>query len=390
MGEKELLKVKVMAMVEAGQMTVKAASEQLGVSYRQGKRIHAAYKTGGDTAMVHGNSGKASPRKVDPSTRKKALEAYRERYWDFGPTFAAEKLAEEEGITVSNETLRQWLLAEGLWQRHRKRSEHRNRRERRACFGDLIQFDGSHHAWFEKRGGKCCLMNMVDDATGKTYAQFFEQETIEAAMRTLWQWIEQFGIPKALYCDKKNAFVLTREPTDAELLQGITKPKSHFGLACEKLGIEVIAADSPQAKGRVERNHQVYQDRLVKELRLAGISTIEEANKFLRETYLPKINAKFARPPRESEDGHAPLLKTDPREIFCFEHKRTVANDFVVRHECRYFQILKENQSKPRPRDKVVVRVHLDGVLDIYWQGKKLLVKELDIQVYKDHIRRAA
>jgi hypothetical protein len=125
-------------------------------------------------------------------------------------------------------------------------------------------------------------------------------------------------------------------------------------------------------------------------MRLAGISTIEEANKFLQETYLPKINAKFAKPPRESEDGHAPLLKTDLREIFCFEHKRTVTNDFVVRHECRYFQILKENQSKPRPRDKVVVRIHLDGVLDIYWQRKKLLVKELDIQVYKDHIRKAA
>jgi transposase len=390
MGQKELLKVKLMAMVEAGQMTLKTASVQLGVSYRQAKRIRAAYKAGGDAAMVHGNSGKASPRRIDKAVREKALMAYRERYWDFGPTFAAEKLEKAEGIKVSAETLRKWLIAEGLWERHRKRSAHRQRRERSACFGDLVQFDGSHHAWFEKRRGKCCLMNMVDDATGTTYSQIFEQETIEGAMRTLWRWIELYGIPKALYCDKKNAFLLTREPTDAELLAGITKPKSHFGRACEKLGIEVIAANSPQAKGRVERSHQVYQDRLVKELRLATISTIEQANRFLENTYLSEANATFAKPPREIEDGHAPLLDAGLREIFVFEHTRTVTNDFVVRFECRFFQILKENKNKPRPRDKVTVRIHLDNVLEIYWQGKKLLVRELDIQDYKAHISEAA
>lgn len=390
MGQKELLRGKMMEMVKAKQITLKAASVQLGISYRQGKRIFAAYKKSGDAALIHGNTGKASPKKTDGAIRAKAIEAYRNRYPDFGPTFAAEKLAEVEGITVSSETLRKWLLSEGLWTRHRKTKEHRSRRDRRPCFGDLVQFDGSHHRWFEERGGKCCYMNMIDDATGKSLGMFFEEETTEAAMRTLWRWIELYGIPKALYCDKKNAFVLTREPTDDELRQGITKPKSHYGKASEKLGIEVIAANSPQAKGRVERNHRVHQDRLVKELRLAGISTIEKANEFLEATYLPKINQKFAVPPRESEDGHAPLLGVNLREIFCFEYERSVSNDFVVRHDCRYYQIQKANKNLPRPKDKVTVRIYLDGTVNIYWQGKPLLFTELEKQEYKDHVRKSA
>jgi hypothetical protein len=193
---------------------------------------------------------------------------------------------------------------------------------------------------------------MVDDAAGKTLSMLFEQETTEGAMRTLRAWIGSYGLPKALYCDKKNAFVLTREPGGDEIRRGITKPKSHFGKACEKLGIEVIAANSPQAKGRAERNHGVYQDRFVKELRLAGISTPEAANIFPAETYLPKINAKFEVSPADSADGHAPLLGADPREIFVFEHTRSVSNDYAVKFECAQFQILKENKIKPGPKDK--------------------------------------
>jgi transposase len=380
MGTKELLRGKVMAMVSEGQITLKEGAERVGVSYRQAKRIISTYRTKGDAGLLHGNQGKKSNRAIDQAVREQIVKSYRERYPDFGPTFAAEKLEEVEGVKISDETLRQWLIKEGLWQRKRKRAEHRSRRDRRPCFGDLVQFDGSHHDWFEGRRVKCCLMNMVDDATGKTLSMMFEEETIEAAMKTLWAWIERYGLPKALYCDKKNAFVLTREPTDAELLKGITKPKSHFGRACDKLGIEVIAANSPQAKGRVERNHGVYQDRFVKELRLAGISTIEAANIFLAKTYLPKINAKFAVNPSDSADGHAPLLGKDLREIFVFEHTRSVSNDYVVKFECRFFQILKENRAKPGPRDKVVIRIRLSGTLDIYWQGKALLVKEIQIK----------
>jgi transposase len=376
MGEKELQRGKVMEMVKRGQLTLKEGSKQLRISYRQGKRIYAAYKAEGDKALIHGNRGKRSNRRTDEGIRDQALKAYRERYEDFGPTFAAEKLEECEGISISHETLRGWLLTEGLWQRKRQSNPHRSRRERRACFGELIQFDGSHHDWFEGRRGKCCLMNMVDDATGTTLSLLDEEETTVAAMQVLSCWIKKYGIPQAVYCDHKNAFVLNREPNRDEQLAGI-EPRSPFELACDKLGIQVITANSPQAKGRVERNHGVYQDRFVKELRLAGISSIEEANTFLKKTYLPKINRKFARLPADPTNAHIPLLGVDLRDIFCFEHKRVLSNDFVVSFKRRLFQITAENQMRPRPRDRVLIRIRLTGCIDFYWQGKKLLVKEI-------------
>jgi hypothetical protein len=311
--------------------------------------------------------------------RERALKAYRERYGDFGPTLAGEKLAGEEGIKISDETLRRWLQAAGLWEGKRRRRAYRSRRERRSSFGELLQFDGSLHDWFEGRRGTCCLMTMIDDATNIRYAQFYEGETTASAMEVLSYWIRKYGIPQALYCDHKNAFVLVREPTDAELLKGITKPKSHFGRACEQLGVEVIAANSPQAKGRVERNHALDQDRLVKELRLAGISTIAEANRFLEKTYLPQINGKFSRPAADPADAHVPLGTVDLRDILCFEYERTVTNDYVVRFECRLFQIRKTNKTLPRPQDKVIVRIRLDRSLSILWKGKALLVEEIKI-----------
>jgi transposase len=376
MGKKELLRGKIMEMVTRGQLTLKEGARQLKISYRQGKRIYAAYKTAGDSALIHGNQGKRSNRRADEGIREQALKAYRERYRDFGPTFATEKLAECEGISISHETLRGWLLTEGLWTRKRRSNPYRSRRERRACFGELVQFDGSHHDWFEGRRRKCCLMNLVDDATGTTLALLYEEETTAAAMEVLSYWIKKYGIPQAVYCDHKNAFVLNREPDLDEQLAG-REPRSPFELACDKLGIQVIAANSPQAKGRVERNHGVYQDRFVKELRLAGISGIEAANRFLAKTYLPKINRKFSRPAADPIDAHVPLLGVDLREIFCFEHKRVVSNDFVIRFETRLFQIRPENQIRPRPRDRVLIRIRLNGSMDFYWHDTKLLVQEI-------------
>ena len=203
-------------------------------------------------------------------------------------------------------------------------------------------------------------------------------------MTVLSYWIRNYGIPQALYCDHSgfqsaNAFVLVREPTDAELLKGITKPKSHFGRACKKLGVEVIAANSPQAKGRVERNHGLDQDRPAKELRLAGISTKAEAKRFLEEWYLPKMNEQFSRPPADSEDAHAPLGTADLKDILCFEYERTITNDYVVRFECRLFQILKANKVLPRFKQKVIVCVKLDGTVNVLWKGKPLLVEEIKL-----------
>jgi transposase len=379
MGQKEMLRGKLMEMVKQGKMRLKSASIELKISYRQAKRIYRAYQEGGDAALIHGNVGKTSNRKTEQNILEKATRLYREKYPDFGPTFASEKMAERDGLHLTVSTLRRILVSEGLWERKRRSSEYRSRRERRACFGELIQFDGSHHDWLEGRGPRCCLITMIDDATNIRLACFFEEETMFGAMTVLKAWIERYGIPQALYCDKKNAFVLTREPTDAELLKGITKAKSHFGRACEKLGIEVIAANSPQAKGRVERNHGLDQDRLVKELRLAGISTMEQANVFLAKTYLPEINKKFSRPAVCKDDAHVPAGNASLSEILCEEHERKVSNDYVVRFECRLFQITRKNKELPRPKDTVIIRIKLDRSISIVWKGKNLLVKELRI-----------
>jgi transposase len=389
MGEKERLRGKVLEMVRQGQMTLKAASALLRVSYRQAKRLYAAYRKEGDAGLIHGNYGKPSNNRPDERIVEKAIEAYREKYNDFGPTFASEKLNENDGIKMSVSALRRHLISSGDWKGLRHAAEYRSRRERREHFGELVQFDGSHHKWFEGHGPSCCLMTMIDDATNTRISRFFEQETLEAIMTVFSLWIRKYGIPEHLYCDKKNAFILTREPTDDELLAGVLEPKSHFGRACDKLGVTVIAAGSPQAKGRVERNHGVDQDRLVKELRLAGISTIVEANKFLEKIYLPKMNEKFSRPAAKPENAHVPLGDVNLEEIMCLEYDRVVGNNYVVRFETRLFQILKNRNPLPRPKDKVLVRMRLDGSVIILWKGNKLLVKELtDIQYQK--IRKVA
>ena len=366
-----------MEMVKRKLKTLKAASLELGISYSQAKRIYQRYLTGGDEALAHGNKGKVSNNRTDEAIIGKAVELFREKYSDFGPTLAQETILERDGLKISINTLRRALLAAGLWQQKKKNSEYRSRRTPRSCFGELVQFDGSHHDWFEGRGHRCCLITMIDDARKIRLSQFFDEETMFGAMIVLEMWIKRYGIPESLYCDKKNAFVLTREPTDSEILAGNLKPKSHFGKACDRLGIEVIAANSPQAKGRVERNHGVDQDRLVKALRLEGISAIEQANQYLLETYLPKMNEKFSRPARSGEDAHVNLGKVKLDDILCMEFDRRISKDFIVRFETRLFQILETNKPLPRTEDKVLVRIKLDKSVHILWKDKLLLVKEI-------------
>ena len=373
----EKLRGKLMEMVKQKQKTLKATSHELGISYSQAKRIYQKYLEGGDEALVHGNRGKASHNKTDEFVIRNAIKLYQEKYDDFGPTLAQETLLERDGIAISVSTLRRALVAEGLWQPKKHNSEYRSCRTPRARFGELIQFDGSHHDWFEGRASKCCLITLIDDATKVRLSQFFEEETMFGAMIVLKKWIECNGIPESLYCDKKNAFVLTREPTDKELLEGIMKPKSHFEKACDKLGIEVIAANSPQVKGRVERNHGVDQDRLVKAMRLEGISSIEQANCFLWENYLPKMNEKFSRPARDSNDAHVSFGTVKLEDILCMEEDRVISKDYIIRFQCRLFQVLEKNKPLPRTGDSVIVRTRLDHSIHIIWKDTPLFVKEI-------------
>ena len=235
MSAKERRRKSVFDEVLAGRLTLRSASGRLGLSYRHCRRSCRRFREEGDAGLVHLGRGRRSNRRACERFRRKVIARYRNRYEDFGPTLAAEKLR-EEGLRVDHETLRRWLLAEGLWKTQRKGRAHRQRRERKRHFGELVQMDGSHHCWFGVEGAQDCLMNMVDDATGTTLSRMDSAETTEAAMRTLWSWIERYGIPQALYTDKKTVFVTDREPTVEEQLAG-EEPRTAFGEACAKPGI---------------------------------------------------------------------------------------------------------------------------------------------------------
>ncbi|KKL28264.1 hypothetical protein LCGC14_2376880 [marine sediment metagenome] len=368
-------KVEFEGVIES-RLTIKQAALRLELSYRHCRRAYKRFREEGDMGLVHRRRGRRSNRAKPQAFKEAVLLRYQERYGGFGPVLAMEKLA-EEGYELGRETLRTWLIEENLWQTRRKRARHRKRRERKAHFGELVQMDGSHHEWFGDGEPPSCLMDMVDDATGKTVALMGEQETTALAMRTLWQWCKRYGIPRALYTDRKNVFVTNREPTIEEQLAG-QEPLTEFGKACAKLGIEIITANSPQAKGRVERKHGVFQDRFVKELRLKEIARIKEANELLQNGFVDGLNRKFARLPRSETDLHrsAPTQR-ELREIFCVEKIRVVANDWTVRCENRFYQILKRNNPLPRPRHKVIVRRLLDGTMQLLYRDKKLKFKEI-------------
>lgn len=266
MSAKDVYRVEVMGRVKAGSVRLGAAAALLAVSYRQVKRIWQRYRTGGAKALVHRHVGHVSNRRRPGAERTRVLQLIREKYSGdittrFGPTLAAEHLASEDGIVIDHETLRRWMLTDGLWSRRRTRSPYRQRRERKAHFGELVQLDGSPHAWLEARGPSGCAMTLVDDATGQTLLQFAPQETIWAAAAVLRAWVETYGVPQALYTDWKNVYV--RRPTEEERLAGRV-PVTHFGRMCARLDIQIIPASSPQAKGRIERQQGTQQDRLIK------------------------------------------------------------------------------------------------------------------------------
>jgi len=331
LSRKELSRVEVMGRVKACNLRLREAAELLELSYRQSKRIWARYREGGAKALQHGNCGRVSNRAYTTKLRAAVLRQVKARYEDFGPTLAAEHLASDDGLEVHAETLRRWMKQAGLWQRQRRRKPYRQRREAKAHFGELVQLDGSFHAWLEERGPRGCLMHMVDDATTKALGWFSEKETIWAAAGVLRRWIECHGVPGALYTDWKNVYV--RPPNAEERMRG-EPAVTQFGRICAKLGIGIIAASSPQAKGRVERAHGTHQDRLVKKLRLAGIVSYEQANAYLDEHYLAEHNRRYARPAAEAADYHRRRPTARQLDaVFWLEEERVVSEDWVVRYK---------------------------------------------------------
>ncbi len=365
MSEKERLRKAVFEMVKRNQLPLGKAAQQCGMSYRQASRLYQRYLREGDGGLVHQGRGKSSNRQH--AHRQEILARYCADYEGFGPTLAAEKLAEHANLFVDHDTLRQWLLAEGLWHRKRQRKPYRARRERRAQFGELVQIDGSIHDWFAE-GRLRCLMNMVDDATSKTQARLESGETTAAVFRILEEWITRYGIPLALYVDLKSVYVSSQS----------TNSFSHVERACEKLGIRMIKAYSPQAKGRVERSHAVYQDRFVKEIRLKQITTEAEANALLAGGFIDQLNQKFAKPARDCRDAHRPLNGLDLNQILCWEYERQVQNDWTFLFEGNCYQIQKTSARFVKSKQKIHIRQHLDGSLSAWRNGQSIAFEPIE------------
>jgi len=358
MSQRERDRLRVLHTVLDGQRTQVEAARLLQLTTRQVRRLLQRLRDGGDAALVHGLRGQPSNHRTDAKLRRRVLQVYRKSFHDFGPTFAAEKLA-ERGLVVAPETLRRWLLAEGLWQPQRRREQHRSRRPRRACFGELVQMDTSIHNWTEGRGEVMVLMHMIDDATSRLLARFYDADTTVNHFDLLLRWLQEHGRPLALYTDRHSIF----EPQDKG--HAVPDAETQFGRALRELDIELIRARSPQAKGRVERSFGTAQDRVVKEMRLAKVTTIVQANALLENLLLDKHNRLFSVPPREPNDAHRLLGATfNLAAILSLQEERTVANDYTVRFENRSYQLEKPIYSGERG-GKVIMEVRMDGSLAI-------------------------
>ncbi len=350
------------------------AADLLNISDRYVRTLIGKVREKGAKGLAHGNRGRASPRKMAESEEKRIAGIIQEKYWDFGPTFAAEKLWEKERIRISDEKLRQIMIKEGIWRARRRRGEIHQWRERKHFSGELVQMDGSHHAWLEERGPKLVLMGYIDDATNTSYGRFYDSEGLQPAMESLEAYIQRYGIPRALYLDKLSTYKAIRQPSLEEMLRG-EEAQTQFERAAKEIGINVIHADSPQAKGRIEREFGTLQDRLVKELRLAGVCTRDEANRFL-ESYWPIHNQRFARPAMRPDDLHRPLPKgLDLRDVFCIKGSRTINDGFMVRWKGRLLVIAKPSIAMKRRQTQVLER--FDGTLIIRFNGRALDYREV-------------
>lgn len=360
---------KTLTQVEAGTL--------LGLTPRHIRRLIARVAQAGDQGLAHRGRGKPSNRRIPETVKTKALTLYAQRYGDFGPTLAAEQLAERHGIAVHAETLRGWLLAKGVTHFQRRPRPHRAWRERKAHVGALLQLDGSHHDWFEGRGPRCALMAYIDDASSRVFARFYEYEGTIPAMDSFERYVRRYGVPHSVYTDNHTTYRALGEPTVAQQLAG-EKPQSQFERALAELGVTVIHAHSPQAKGRVERLFKTLQDRLVKDLRLAGLATIEAANQFV-ETWLPHYNRRFAVQPAQAADLHRPRpARRDLDRSLCLKTTRCLRRDWTVAHHGQLFQI--ETQIHTHA---VLVEDHLDGTMRITYRGQPLRYHAITVRPVK-------
>jgi len=376
MSKKERKRLKILSEQSGGKLTVQESAELLEISERQMYRIISRYTEQGDAGIIHGLRGTRSNHGYSEDIKVKVLKIYWGKYRDFGPTLFAEKLEELEKIKIDHETVRRWMRDNGIITNERKKRPHRKRRERRSAIGEMLQLDGSHHEWFEGRGPKCCLINIVDDASGRVFLMFSEEESTISVMEALIAYIREYGIPQNIYTDRHAVYYAEGSKTD-------------YQRALDKLDVRAIYANSPQAKGRVERGNRTHQDRLVKEMRLRNISSIEEGNKFLRKYFVKNYNSKFMLS-EEMGDIHRSIEGIDLKSIFCNESERQVKNDYTFSFEGKDYQIEKSEALMPHPKDNVFVRRYLNGSLHIFNKSEEeLSVKKLRVRLTKREISRS-
>ena len=372
MSTMERKRMTLMTRVAEGLLKLREAAEMMRVSYRQARRILRRYQQEGDAGLVHQGRGRKSNRRRPDNERKRAIALYNKRYVGFGPLLASEHLATDHGIVVDHETLRQWLLVAGVWKSRRRREVHRAARERRPRRGDLVQIDGSEHDWFEGRGPRVVLMVMIDDATNTTLARFYPAEDTAAAYDIFERYVRLYGLPVALYPDRDSIYVCTREASLEEQLANVG-PETQFARAMRELDVELIPAYSPQAKGRVERRHGLFQDRLVKEMRLQRIGAIEAANAYLDKSFLQLVQERYSVEPRDPVNGHRSRPSaTTLALVLSWQEARSVAKDWTVCWRTRRFQIDAQHAALGLPGRRVVVVERRDGTLAILYGGRLL------------------
>ena len=379
MSKKEIRRIPVIEKVIDKRINQKEGAKELKISDRQLRRIIKKYKQKGSLSLVHKLRGKPSPNKLSLAKETIIIEIVKKHYHDFGPTFANEKLFENHGIKISNEKLRQIMIQENIWILKKRKLERTHQmRARRSREGELVQIDGSPHAWFEERGEKCCLLVYIDDATSKLkWMHFCESETTNNYFKITKIYIEKYGLPLALYSDKHGIFRINTKELNSLTIDknaGLTQ----FGRAMKELEIELINAETPQAKGRVERVNSTLQDRLVKELRLAGINTIEEANKFVPE-FIEKHNNKFGVLAKNADDAHRELSsKTNLDLILQKEYERIISKNLTIQYENKIYQISTKRQVYAMMHQKVSVIEDNLGRITIIYKGNKL-----DYEIHK-------
>lgn len=354
-----------------GKMTQREAAERMRVSERWVRKLLERMKKQGDAVVVHGLRGRSSNRRISAETRKRAMDILKQPEWhDFGPTFASEQLAKQYGVRVSDETLRGWMIEDGLWKAgSRKIREVHCWRPRRHAFGELVQWDTSEHDWLEGRGPVRYLVRLIDDATSWSWGRFVESDATPQNMAVLWEYLEKNGRMVDVYTDRDSMFTAPRARENAA--ERVKQDRlTQIGRGLRELGIGWIAAQSPQAKGRIERSFLTAQDRLVKQLRLARITTLEDANHFLENEYWPEWNARFAKPVEDFPNLHRPVNEhLDLASILCHVEERVIGNDYTFRFGGYRYQILRRAVQAGMRRQRLRVELRLDGELKARYQG---------------------